>query len=294
MIRELFPALILNSFFLVPAPAQFDNFNDGNDDGWSRLDSIGSYLGFPYAQHAVINGRYRLTCPTTPAPNLIGNARVASYRPDTVMSDFVAVVDAAAWDNTLNQAFGLMARLQSNPGLGAVFCYAMAYQPIERELEINLISRERAVNLATIPLTLASDQAYRFVFTGQGSLLQAAIYRLNEPLRPLATIRVVDDTYAAGHGGLYGLNLALNAGTVDVTFDNYTAGAMTTPELTFSASAGLFAVEWPRRTGAWHLESSPNLLDWSPVRSGGTTVDDVLHFSGMIQQKAFYRLAEGW
>ena len=289
----LIPVFYL-AFHSLRASAQTDDFNDGDDQGWTRIDSIGSYIGVPHAQHTVTNGRYRLTSPPSPAPALIGNARSGSYRADTVMSDFVAVVDVAAWDNSLNQAFGLLARIRSNPGLGAVFAYAMSYQPVEQELEINLITGEQPINLARVAVTLSVNQAYRFVFTGQENRLSAAIYHLEAPLLPVTTLSVTNDTYAAGHCGLYGLDSTNAAGTVDVTFDNYTAGPWVAPSLTFQSTTSQFTAVWPRRTGAWHLQSSPTLSNWQPIRSGGTAIGDSLTFSAPFQPKIFYRLAEGW
>lgn len=291
---RLIASLIFGGLFPQPASAQSDNFDSGNDSGWSRIDSIGSYTGYPYAQHSVINGRYRLTCPPSPAPALIGNARVASYRAETMMSDFVVVVDVVAWDNTLNQAFGLLARLQNNPGLGSIFGYSMSYQPVQKELEINRVTAERPVNLATVPITLLPTEDYRFVFTGQGDQLQAAIYNLDLPLSPVATITVLDSSYAAGHCGIYGLDSTNTSGTVDVTFDNYSAGPALPPELTFNASTFLFTVKWPRLSGAWHLQSSANLWEWTPVRSGGAAIGDTITFGELMQPTRFFRLAEGW
>ena len=97
--------------------------------------------------------------------------------------------------------------------------------------------------------------------------VSGAVYNLSEPLLPLASLAAVDSTYASGHCGLFGFDTS-NTGAVNVTFDSYSAGPAVVPVLTGYASGTNFVVEWPRQTGAWHLEAQPgfNHVDGSDVR----------------------------
>ncbi len=275
-----------------PCAGQTDDFDDGNDTGWTRFDPIGQVTGQPYAVIQVQSGQYRLSSAPTPDPQA-GPARAASYRADTVYSDFVVVVDVVSWNAALDQAVGLLARLQPNPSIGDLGGYSLNYQPGDSDIEINRLVSEQPFNLARVPLSLPPGESYRFVFCGSGSQLTAAVFSLEEPLLPLVTLSAVDDTYASGHCGIFCFD-ASDTGPVDATFDSYAAGPGTAPELTFGVEAGNFVVSWPRLTGAWHLESSPDPAGWTGVQLDGELSGGQLKFSAPLGGRQFFRLAEGW
>ena len=278
---------------MLPAPAQMDDFTDGNDDGWTRFDPIGTLVNSPYALHQVQSGQYRLSCDPSPDPSAVGPARVGSYRADTTLTNFTVVVDVVSWNAALDQSFGLLARLQSNPGPGTLAGYALNYQPGDQDIEINRLVNEAPVNLARVASNLAPGEAYRFVFTGQGTQLQAAVYNIADPLRPLVTVAAEDAAFTAGHCGVFGYDTS-NTGAVNVTFDSYTAGPASVPVLSFVASLSDFTVGWPRLTGAWHLEASADLAVWSDVTAGGAAAGAGISHTEMLAGRKFFRMAPGW
>ena len=119
------------------------------------------------------------------------------------------------------------------------------------------------------------------------------MYNLSEPLLPLASLDAVDSTYASGHCGLFGFDTS-NTGAVNVTFDSYSAGPAVVPVLTGYASGTNFVVEWPRQTGAWHLEASPDLKTWTDLTFGAVISGEALSFAGPLSGRKFYRMAVGW
>src|SRR5206468_1042475 len=105
--------LLLNWQF--SASAQSDNFDDGDDAGWTRANVIAPYGGvntysFP---NGPFGKGYRIQC-TSSAPLLsacgdCGTARAFTYQPNDY-TDFYVAVDLVAWNNTLNQALVILAR----------------------------------------------------------------------------------------------------------------------------------------------------------------------------------------
>ena len=114
-LRKMFSIVLFCCLAAWPALAQTDDFTDGNDDGWTRFDPIGTSPGSPYALYQVQFGQYRLSSNPSPAPVKLGSARVGSYRADTVRANFTVVVDVVSWNAALDQAFGLLARVAEQP-----------------------------------------------------------------------------------------------------------------------------------------------------------------------------------
>lgn len=272
--------------------SQTDEFEGNDDAGWTRLDPIGVATGGAFANFSVQSGLYRLHCDPTPDAAL-GPARVSSYRADQVYGDFLVVVDVVSWDNDLDQAIGLLARIQANPGSGAVNAYSLNYQPGDLDIEINRLENEVPVNLARVPLNLPPGDAYRFVFQGMGDQLQAAVFRLDDPLVPLTTLSAVDNAWEAGFCGLFAFNTD-GTGAADAIFDSYSAGPGSAPVLQATRQDNNILLDWPRLTGAWHLESSPDLSTWADVTAFGAVSAGRLTFSAAIAGRRFYRLTQGW
>lgn len=275
-----------------PCAGQTDEFDDGNDAGWTRFDPIGQAMGEPHAVIQVQAGQYRLSAAPTPAAPL-GPARAGSFRADAVYSSFVVVVDVISWDAALDQAVGILARIQPNPSIGALSGYSLNYQPGDSDIEINRLTNEQPVNLVRMPVNLPPGESWRFVFCGTGSQLTAAVFSLEEPLLPVVTLSATDAAYTSGYCGLFCFD-ASDTGPVDVVFDSYAAGPGTPPELAFALEGGDFKVSWPRLTGAWHLQSGPDPAEWTGVFLDGELSGSRLQFSAPVNGRRFYRLAEGW
>src|ERR1041385_1378625 len=103
-------ASIAAGIWLTPnLQAQSDDFNDGNDSGWIRLNVLADYGGvntysFP---DGPFGKAFRIQCntsiPLAQACGACGTARTVVYRTN-VYSDFYIAVDLVNWDNSLDQA----------------------------------------------------------------------------------------------------------------------------------------------------------------------------------------------
>ncbi|MBI3851440.1 MAG: hypothetical protein HY298_14365 [Verrucomicrobia bacterium] len=232
---KIISRLVLTTAFALPfaVKAQSDNFDDGDDTAnptWTHQDPIGDSLGVPNGSWTFPGtNTYRLQASASPDPLALGAGRIASTLTN-VYSDFYAAVDVVDWDDTLHQAFGILARLE-NIGPGTTTGYAFTYQANDHRLSISGITNEAATDLpgTSIPITLDKTNAYRFVFAGTGTNFQGRVYQLPDTVNPLVLVQGADSAYASGIGGLivYDNSVGGNA-TADATFDNYLA-AMSEP-----------------------------------------------------------------
>lgn len=290
------PALILH-FAATAALAQSDDFNDGNINGWTCFDPIGMALQTPFASCPVVNGAVVMTCPASPAPAQVGPARAGALRPE-LYSDFCVVVDFLAWDQSNPElAFGLLARIQANPGPGAVHGYGFTYQVDQQNLQIVRINSENPTTLATTTVTLDSQADYRFVFTGHDDVLTGMVFALPNLLTPMQTVTFTDTSFAGGMCGMVIFDqTAANAAqrSAGATFDNYSATDGSPPAMEISANAGDLEVylNWPSNALCYRLQSSTNLTNWqdsllNPFEfNGRLMVTDSLNPTG----QRFYRL----
>lgn len=301
--------LPLLSFFLLPVScllAQTDDFDDNDDAGWTHLDQIGTITGSPFASIKVESGLYHLSSPASPNPGQMGPARAGAYRTDSTFTDFVIVVDIVSWDDSLDQAMGLLARIQPNPGPGSLKGYSLNYQPRDHDIEINRLDNEVPTLLTRMSVNLVPGDAHRFVLTGSGSTLSAAVFSQTDPLLPLVTLTTEDSTYSSGKGGIFIYNAdSAGVGPADVTFDTYSASAPEIPVLSLrsitdagpgpEAEAGV-KVEWSRAASDWHLQFSTDLDVWADVTQGGELSAGILSYRATAgaSGKGFYRLRQGW
>ncbi|MEW6157257.1 MAG: hypothetical protein AB1813_07475 [Verrucomicrobiota bacterium] len=203
------------------ACAQTDDFNDGNDAGWSRYDPLAAF-GAP-ARFTFPNGGYRLEAPASPNPELVGPARAGSLRSGVNYTRFQAAVDIVNWNQSIRQAFGLAGRL-TTPGLGTTSGYTFNYNPVSGFLQINLVQNETPVRaLHELPNPLNPEHDYRMVFTGGANFLLGQIFSLTNLSLPLISVYALDETtHPQGIAGVFVFSLEGN-GTADATFDNYAA-----------------------------------------------------------------------
>src|ERR1043166_7660940 len=105
--------------------AQSDDFNDGNDTDWveySPFTPFGARAQLTFPNHA-----YRIQAALSPDPSQLGPARAGSLRQDVIYTNFYISVDVVDWDDTVQQAFGIIARI-NNFGLGTTTGYAFTYE----------------------------------------------------------------------------------------------------------------------------------------------------------------------
>lgn len=245
-------ALCLVVALAPPAAAQVftDDFNDGNDNGWSRYDPIAGF-GAPN-QFSFPAGGYRIQAAQSPLPATIGQGRAGSFRQDLSYTNFFARTDVVAWNNTINQGFGLGARI-SSPGLGSTNGYLLLYFPAATTPGFSILRITGEVPaspaLASLAMTLDPSHQYRFEFSGTGSALLGQAFDLTvAPGVPLFSLPATDATYGSGFSGLSSVaNTA--TGTSDATFDNYFS-ASAVPEPGTLALCGLGAAGWAARRRA--------------------------------------------
>jgi len=156
-------ALVLGT---LPLAAQVieDDFNDGNDAGWSRylpLEAFGAAATFSFP-----NGNsYRIQSGASPLPEQLGAGRAGSHQEGTVYEAFRVEVDLVNWDNALSQDIGVLGSLRS-VDLGTTNGYAFTYDTGGEGAYLSVITGEQPTTLSSSPVTLVPGQSYRFVLQG--------------------------------------------------------------------------------------------------------------------------------
>lgn len=231
----------------TPAATVSDNFNDGNDTGWTRYDTFAGF-GAP-GSWTFPSGGYRIESPASPAPTTLGPSRGGSLYNGFTASNFRVSIDLIDWVTTHDQAAGPIARI-TNPGLGTTNGYAFVYSTgngTTNDITITRITAEATTNLANTQVILDPDAGdYRMVFEGFGSLLTGTVYDVTDLTTPLATVSVVDTAHASGVTGTVvfdNTNRNINSIGTDFTFDNFEATDVPEPATVGLALAvGLIAL----------------------------------------------------
>lgn len=285
-LRDLILSSVLAASCCAPVGslAQSDDFNDGDDIDWIRLDPISMYFqattGSPLPQNtwSITDGKYRLQSAPTPDPRL-GQGRVLSLRSE-IYSDFHVSVDLVDWNPTKTNALALGARI-GTPGPTTTRGYLFGYITGTNYLDLVRLQNEgtRGIpGVVQVPITLTPGRGYRMTFTGRGSQLTGRVFELTDLDNPIAVLTGIDSNYADGTSGLAVFPLGasvLEAG--DGTFDNFAATDRDRPKLT--AKFGQFdewLVIWPQFEGQGYiLQGSPKLgpdADWQDLT--GNIFDD--------------------
>ena len=270
--------------YTTNALAESDNFDSGNDAGWTRYNPLSGF-GVP-AVFSFPSGGYRIqsTAPS-PSPAQLGNARVGSYR-NTSYSDFYITVDIVNWNDALPQAAGILARIQT-PALGTTTGYAFTWDrgttATSGDMDISRITAERATGAsgqasANDKYHFVPGRKYRLVFIGRGSLLEGRLYELPDLTTPKVIVTANDSTYPSGVSGLLAYdNSALANNLTDTTFDNFVNLDVEPPTVRISPPDGFgeSTVSWPMSyfNGGFKLQYSTVLpaVTW-------TTIADALYF----------------
>src|SRR4051812_23717058 len=226
-LRDLFLIVVNSSLLLASTSALsiqaavFDDFNDNTDDGWTRYNPIDS------GSWTLSGGTYRVQSAASSSPGTVGPGRAGSIRTTETFSQFSTAVDIVAWDNSLDQIFGLITRT-TTPGLGSTRGYGFTYatrtgRNASGELQMLLIAQEAGTDIApAVNFTLVPGQSYRMVFEGVLGNLTANLYSKTNLSVPLATLSAVDSTYSSGGVGFFTYDNSRTAlGRADVTFDNF-------------------------------------------------------------------------
>ena len=206
------------------ARAQWDDFNDNNDAGWTRyapLTGVGAPTTFIMG-----NGAYGILPTASPNPSLYGPALGGSFRNDVTYSDFSISFDVVHWDGALNQSFGTMARA-NQIGYQTTDGYALLYDTVGF-LELARVTDEVRTVLAAVPLSLTAPpfigptNIYHFNFGGSGDSLSGEVFSVQNGVRQsLVQISAVDGTWSSGVNGF--MVFATDQSHAYATFDNYSA-----------------------------------------------------------------------
>ncbi len=284
------------SLSLVFSPAGFagtDDFNDGNDTGWTRYAPLSSFGAA--ATYTVTSGVYHITSAPSPNEGALGPARAGAVRPE-ILSTFYVSVDLVDWNPAEDTSLGILARV-SQAGLGTTDGYAFTYQGKDLDVQLSRVDNEAPVNLSgALDLTLTPGGSYRMVFFGVGNYLEGRIYDLANLMTPLVTAVAFDDTYPAGSCGL--LVFADENTRAAAGFDNYCAhdGGIPAPLLTIGG--GELRLAWDALSSlGYNAEWSVDLGQWFPLSVQGVENGDYFYredfFPGAGSPLSFYRLRLG-
>ena len=200
--------------------AQSDDFNDGNDVGWTRYNPLAPLGGS--ASYSFPSGAYRITAPASPNPELFGPARAGSLFPSATFRRARVEVDLFGWLPTLTQSAGVFARA-SELGLGTTTGYTYNYNVLSGFHQINLVLSEnpaRVVNESIFRLN--SEHRYRMIFTATDNRFLGRLYSSTNNLVPIHSLFGTDDTLTSGQSGVFVFAIDLSA-RLDARFDNYVA-----------------------------------------------------------------------
>lgn len=197
-----------------------DDFNDGNDSGWTRLNPLAAVGGS--ATYSFPGGNtYRIQTGASPNPAAFGQSRAGSLRADIDHGAFRVSVDIAGADPAIEQDFGILARV-SSPGLGTLNGYSATFDSDEEKLYLSRVDAEQATTLASVLVPVEEGKTYRVVFHGYQDQFLVEVFDVSNLATPVVSISGSDAIYSEGSAGLFG-SAGVGDGTVDVTFDNFVA-----------------------------------------------------------------------
>lgn len=290
--------------FLGAGNAQIDNFDDGNDNGWSHFDPIGSHPLTPpsWVTFDASSKALNIKAPGQNINPALGPSRGAAFQAN-VYSDFWVSVDIVDWNPAQRQAIGILARIQPNPSLGNAQGYLLSYQPQENDIQITrLIGEEPDGYIGEDPPLIPQPEpgvGLRLIFTGTGNTLTGRAYSLSDPDILLAESSGTDNSFTEGISGVLAFDFS-NGGndSIDATFDNYAAGAEEPYQFaTIDAriEEDTLLIDFLSKPGTFYaIDQSSNLEDWLEIDDGieGAAGSDrtTVQVPFVAGSKVFFRL----
>lgn len=259
---------LLLGFGLVSLNAQVvaDDFDDGNDAGWTRsspLEGVGGTMAYSFPG----GNSYRMVAGVSPNGAVLGGGRGGAFLPEVYTSIFHVEVDLVSWDNSLEQDVGILAFL-TNPGLGTTGGYAFSYDVDDQEMFISRLDGEVASSLGSFGVTLDPAKNYRLVFEGFEGQMRGDVFDLADPEFPLGSTSGFDQTYNTGPCGLFVADGSSGGtGTADATFDNYRTSTDTDVDLDFMSDQ-------------WELAHFGDILWWDDEDFDGDKQTNLEEFIG--------------
>jgi hypothetical protein len=286
----------------VLPPTVIDPFSDGNDTAapaWVHYDPITTYFG-TNSTYAVAGGTYRIFTPVPDFPDY-GPARAGSFLSGQVYSDFYMSADVIDFDDTVRQAFGLAARIDS-PGFMTTGGYLFSYEPgpgplpnpTGGDLDISVLVGESPVGqIETAPsgLHLTRGKSYRFVFMGSGTNFEGQVYELPDTSNPLIRLPANDplNRYPIGQVGLVVASESSTTVPGDATFDNFLV-TTAEPRLTVNRTGNSVVLTWPFLP--YRLQSTPSLSSpaWTDVATGIVNAGGGMSYTVTPTDTRYFRL----
>ncbi len=272
------------------AGAQSDDYEDGNDDGWTQFHplaaaAVPSPFSFP-------GGAYQLAVGPSPSVGVAGPSRASAFRLDQTYARFCVMVDVLDFTAGEETSITLLARVQPNPAAGAVNGLALSYQTKDKDFEINRITNEAPARRSLrVPVTLDPGRDYRFVFSGNGGVLFGRIYDLANLAIPVVEVVGSDASLISGGTGI--AVFSDENARAYAQFDNFFANDGSPPPLRASITAsGQHFLTWAGTTGLCAaLESSSDLSAWLPVTQAPSFAEGLLRVTvPAVRESRFYRL----
>lgn len=212
----------MSAFGVATSWAQVsDDFDDGNDGGWTRLNPLSAVGGS--ASFSFPGGNtYRIQAGASPDAGSFGQGRAGSLREDIDHTAFRVSVDIVSVDAGLEQDIGILARV-SSPGLGTLNGYSATFDTDEERAYLSRVDgeQEAIIENADVPLDPAKD--YRMIFHGYEGRFLIEVFDVVDLTTVIGIVEGFDDVYTEGSAGLFG-SAGQAEGAVDVTFDHFEAG----------------------------------------------------------------------
>ena len=216
--------LITLGLSFISLNAQSDDFDDGNDNGWTKVNTLAGQ-GVP-ASWGFPNGNSYSIAMEGHGIEALGPPRAGSFIQDVTYENFYMAVDIN-FDPSIDQNMGVLARAKE-PGLATLDGYGAVYNPRDADpggrLYILRIDDEAAIVMAEADIEEAVSENLRIVFRGKGRELKTELYTQEDLLKPIAATEVFEagDFFETGLLGVFSASDDVTV-PIDVTFDNYIA-----------------------------------------------------------------------
>jgi len=226
----------------------FDNFDDGNDDGWTRYDLTeilndpppilpippvpGEWAEYSFPDDGKGGKAYRVHVLPHPA-NVTDDLAPRSFpsRPE-IYARFRVAADVLDWNTGTDIALGVVGRA-ANIAFAQTTGYLFNLNPWDQDMDITLVAGEAPVGYigsAAAPFTPARGP-YRFELLGSDDALVGHVYQLGDTRAPVASTAAINQDYASGQAGVlvFDDNGYEDWNGADVTYDNFLAEELPAP-----------------------------------------------------------------
>jgi copper(I)-binding protein len=176
-----------------------DDFNDGNDTGWTRYNVL-QPLGMPGTYTFPGGNSYSIESPQhyIPAQAQFGGGRAGSIvnSTSTGFDNFRLTVDVTDWNDGREYVFGPIART-TTPGLGTTNGYLLILNATDHDFQLLRIEGEapNSDELGTVDIEMPADRDFRIVYSGVGTQLNALVYNRADLSTPLGGFSVDASSY---------------------------------------------------------------------------------------------------